>query len=397
MYFAGKYIIAYGLDLIFGDPEFLYHPVRAIGKLIKILEDRLYDLENKRFAGGILVFITLVVTFFISYIFSFFTLTEIYFLYTTLATKCLGDEGLKVYRILKLKDLEKAKKQLSYLVSRDTEEMDERQIIRSVIETISENTTDGVIAPMFFAIIGSFCTWHGVRLALPFAMTERQIIRSVIETISENTTDGVIAPMFFAIIGSFCTWHGVRLALPFAMTYKAINTIDSMIGYKNKKYRDFGTAGAKLDDLANFIPARLGGMIIVIGAFLLGYNYKEAFRIYKRDRLNHGSPNSGHSESCFAGALGLQFGGKTKYFGKVYDKPTIGDRKKDFTGLQFGGKTKYFGKVYDKPTIGDRKKDFTLEDILKARKLLYVSSFVGLVIFIVLSIIGNFLIKLGGL
>lgn len=322
MYFAGKYIIAYGLDLIFGDPEFLYHPVRAIGKLIKILEDRLYDLENKRFAGGILVFITLVVTFFISYIFSFFILTEIYFLYTTLATKCLGDEGLKVYKILKLKDLEKAKKQLSYLVSRDTEEMDERQIIRSVIETISE-----------------------------------------------NTTDGVIAPMFFAIIGSFCTWYGVRLALPFAMTYKAINTIDSMIGYKNKKYREFGTAGAKLDDLANFIPARLGGMIIVIGAFLLGYNYKEAFRIYKRDRLNHGSPNSGHSESCFAGALGLQFGGKTKYFGKVYDKPTI----------------------------GDRKKDFTLEDILKARKLLYVSSFVGLVIFIVLSIIGNFLIKLGGL
>lgn len=322
MYFAGKYIIAYGLDLIFGDPEFLYHPVRAIGKLIKILEDRLYDLENKKIAGGILVVITLVVTFLISYLFSFFTLTEVYFLYTTLATKCLGDEGLKVYRILKLKDVEKAKKQLSYLVSRDTDEMDERQIIRSVIETISE-----------------------------------------------NTVDGVIAPMFFAIIGGFCTWNGVSLALSFAMTYKAVNTIDSMIGYKNKKYKDFGTIGAKLDDLANFIPARLGGMIIVIGAFLLGYNYEEAFRIYKRDRFNHSSPNSGHSEACFAGALGLQFGGKTKYFGKVYGKPTI----------------------------GDRRKDFSVEDILKARKLLYVSSFVGIVIFMILSLIGNLLIKIGGL
>lgn len=314
MSFAVRYLIAYGMDLIFGDPEFLYHPVRAIGKLIKFLEDRLYDLENKRIAGGILVLITLVVTFMVSYFFAMFKITEIYFLYTTLATKCLGDEGLKVYKILKLKDIERAKKELSYLVSRDTGEMEEGQIIRSVIETIAE-----------------------------------------------NSVDGVLAPMFFAVIGSLCTWHGISLALPFAMTYKAINTIDSMIGYKNDRYMDFGTIGAKIDDMANFIPARLSGIFIVIGAYICKYNYRGAFKIYKRDRLNHGSPNSGHPEACFAGALGLQFGGKTKYFGKLYDKPTI----------------------------GDKKKDFSLRDILKARKLLYSTSFAGLVIFIILSKISD--------
>lgn len=311
MIFASRYFIAYVLDLILGDPEFFYHPVRVIGKLISFLEKKLYSFKNKKIFGGVLVILVLTVTFIISYILAISKIIEIFFLYTTLATKCLADEGKKIYEILKSNDIERAKKEVSYLVSRDTGKMNEQQVIRSVVETIAE-----------------------------------------------NSVDGVIAPMFFAIIGSFFTWNGVSLALPFAMTYKAINTMDSMLGYKNEKYIDFGMIGAKVDDMANFLPARIaGGVIIPIGAFILRMDYKSAWRIFLRDRLNHGSPNSGHGEAAFAGALGLQFGGKTSYFGKIYDKPTI----------------------------GDKKRDFILDDIKNARKLLYISSGIGLIIFLILS------------
>lgn len=311
MIFATRYFIAYVLDLILGDPEFFYHPVRVIGKLISFLEKKLYNFKNKKLTGGILVFLVLTITFGVSYILAISKITEIFFLYTTLATKCLANEGKKIYEILKSNDIERAKKEVSYLVSRDTGRMDEQQVIRSVVETTSE-----------------------------------------------NSVDGVIAPMFFAILGSFFTWNDVSLALPFAMTYKAINTMDSMLGYKNEKYIDFGMIGAKVDDVANFLPARIaGGVIIPIGAFILRMDYKNAWRIFLRDRLNHGSPNSGHGEAAFAGALGLQFGGKTSYFGKIYDKPTI----------------------------GDKKRDFILDDIKNARKLLYISSGIGLIVFLILS------------
>lgn len=308
MIFVYKYFAAYILDLIFGDPEKFPHPVRFIGKLISFLEKKLYNFNNKTFWGGVTAVITIGTTAVISYFLAGISqYIEIFFLYTTLAGKCLGDEGLRVYKILKAGDLEDAKKKLSYLVSRDTETMDNRQIIRSVLETFSENSVDGVISPMFFAFLGSF----------------------------------------FEI-------KGVSLALPFAMGYKAVNTLDSMLGYKNERYINFGTVSAKIDDAANFIPARIAGLILIpAAAFFTGFDYKNSLKIFLRDKHNHASPNSAHGESAFAGALGVQFGGKTKYFGKLYDKPTI----------------------------GDKLKEFDLEDIIKGRKLLYAASFTGMVFF----------------
>ena len=312
MIFIMRYSIAYIMDLILGDPHWFPHPVRFIGKLITLLEKLLYRFSCKKFTGGVLAILTLGIAFLISfYLAKLSYILEIFFLYTTLATKSLADEGFRVCKVLVEGDMEKAKKELAYLVSRDTNSMDVTQIVRSILETISE-----------------------------------------------NTVDGVIAPMFFAFVGSFFTIEGVSLALPFAMGYKAINTLDSMVGYKNDKYIDFGMLSAKIDDMANFIPARIaGGFIIPMGAFLLRMDYRSAWRIFFRDRLNHSSPNSGHSEAAFAGALGVQFGGRTSYFGKWHDKLTIGD------------KLKHFG----------------IPDVKRGIRLLYVSSWVGLATFIILS------------
>lgn len=312
--FSLKFFIAYILDLILGDPERFPHPVRIIGKLISLLEKKLYPYDKKIFFGGVTAITTIMITFLVSYlIVSVSEIFEIILLYTTLATKCLADEGIRVYKILKKGDIEEAKEKLAYLVSRDTETMKKKDIVRSVLETISENSIDGVIAPMFYAFVGSY-----------FSIKE------------------------------------ISLAIPFAMAYKSINTLDSMLGYKNEKYLRFGKISAKIDDLANFIPARLGGMIFIpLASALIGYNYKESLRIFLRDRKNHASPNSGHGESAFAGALGVQFGGKTKYFGTWYNKPTI----------------------------GEKTKEFTISDILKGKKLLYSTSFISFFIFFIISLV----------
>lgn len=285
MDFTIKIWIAYILDLIFGDPYWFPHPVRIIGKYIQILERIFYKFKLKKFFGGILALIVIFTTFIVSYFLSKYSnYMEIFFLYTTLATKSLGNEGIKVYRILKKGDLNLAKKELSYLVSRDTEEMNEEQVVRSVLETIAENSVDGIIAPLFYAFLGSF----------------------------------------FII-------KGVNLTLPFAMGYKAVNTLDSMLGYKNEKYINFGFFSAKIDDCFNFVPARIAGAILIpISSLLLGYGLKKSLKIFLRDRKNHSSPNSGHPEASFAGALGVQFGGKTKYFGKYFQKPTIGNKENNF-------------------------------------------------------------------
>ena len=309
-----KIWIAYVLDLIFGDPQNIIHPVQVIGKMISSGEKYLLgkrhesDRKYKFFAGMILNITVISVTYAVTYLIYkssensiIFTVAEIYLMYTIFSINSLAREGNRVYNILKEGNIERARKDLSYLVSRDTGTMDEKMIIRSTMETISENTVDGIVAPMLYMFLGG---------------------------------------------------------LPLSITYKAINTFDSMVGYKNEKYMDFGKFSAKLDDVANFIPARITGILIVIASMILGYDYKNSLKIFIRDRKNHSSPNSGHAEAGVAGALGVQFGGRVSYFGKEVDKPVI----------------------------GDKAKDFELEDIKKNIKIMYAASFLSLVVFSVISV-----------
>ena len=303
-----KIWITYVLDLIFGDPQNVVHPVQVIGKIISAGEKVLLRKKYKFLAGAVLNIFTVSITYTLMYLISksvkisvFFISIEIYLMYTIFSINSLAREGNRVYRILKEGDIEKARKDLSYLVSRDTEMMDEKMIIRSTMETISENTVDGIVAPMFYMFLGG---------------------------------------------------------MPLAMAYKAINTLDSMVGYKNEKYMEFGKFSAKVDDVANFIPARITGILIVLASMILGYDYKNSLKIFLRDRKNHSSPNSAHSEASVAGALGVQFGGKVSYFGKEIDKPTI----------------------------GDKTKEFELEDIRKNIRIMYVTSFLSLVMFSVISV-----------
>ena len=311
-----KIWIAYVLDLIFGDPQNVVHPVQVIGKIISAGEKVLLRKKYKFLAGAVLNIFTVSITYTLMYLISksvkisvFFMIIEIYLMYTIFSINSLAREGNRVYRILKEGDIEKARKDLSYLVSRDTETMDEKMIIRSTMETISENTVDGIVAPMFYMFLGG---------------------------------------------------------MPLAMAYKAINTLDSMVGYKNEKYMDFGKFSAKVDDVANFIPARITGILIVLASMILGYDYKNSLKIFLRDRKNHSSPNSAHSEASVAGALGVQFGGKVSYFGKEIDKPTI----------------------------GDKTKEFELEDIRKNIRIMYVTSFLSLVIFSLIFTGAYFFIKI---
>ena len=311
-----KIWIAYVLDLIFGDPQNVVHPVQVIGKIISAGEKVLLRKKYKFLAGAVLNIFTVSITYTLMYLISksvkisvFFMIIEIYLMYTIFSINSLAREGNRVYRILKEGDIEKARKDLSYLVSRDTEMMDEKMIIRSTMETISENTVDGIVAPMFYMFLGG---------------------------------------------------------MPLAMAYKAINTLDSMVGYKNEKYMDFGKFSAKVDDAVNFIPARITGILIVLASMILGYDYKNSLKIFIRDRKNHSSPNSAHSEASVAGALGVQFGGKVSYFGKEINKPTI----------------------------GDKIKDFELEDIRKNIRIMYVTSFLSLVIFSLIFTGAYFFIKI---
>ena len=311
-----KIWIAYVLDLIFGDPQNVIHPVQVIGKIISTGEKILLRKKYKFLAGAVLNIFTVSITYTLMYLISksvkisvFFMIIEIYLMYTIFSINSLAREGNRVYRILKEGDIEKARKDLSYLVSRDTEMMDEKMIIRSTMETISENTVDGIVAPMFYMFLGG---------------------------------------------------------MPLAMAYKAINTLDSMVGYKNEKYMDFGKFSAKVDDAVNFIPARITGILIVLASMILGYDYKNSLKIFIRDRKNHSSPNSAHSEASVAGALGVQFGGKVSYFGKEINKPTI----------------------------GDKIKDFELEDIRKNIRIMYVTSFLSLVIFSLIFTGAYFFIKI---
>jgi len=271
-------ISAYVLDLIFADPYSFPHPVKFIGNMIARLEKFFFATSINKLISGLISFLIVVVsTYFatfllinISYSLNSYLgiAVEILLTYTVLSAKCLEVEAVKVQRELRAKNLENSRKSLSYIVGRDTKELDFEQIVKAVIETVAENTVDGVISPIFYLCLGG---------------------------------------------------------VPLAMAFKAISTLDSMIGYRNEKYEEFGKVSARADDVANFIPARLSIIFFTISAFLLRLDYKNAFLICMRDRKNHLSPNCAYSESLTAGALGIQLGGSHYYGGRLVEKQKIGN------------------------------------------------------------------------
>lgn len=273
------------LDMIFGDPLKLPHPVVFMGKAISALEKLLRRVFPKTAKGEFWAgFVLAVLLPFSSFALSFGVLyllygispflglaAESFWCFQILAVKSLRDAALRVYKALLSGDIKKARVRLSYIVGRDTENLDETQIIKAAVETVSENTTDGAVSPLIYMFIGG---------------------------------------------------------APLAMAYKAINTMDSMIGYKNEKYLYFGKAAAILDDWSNFIPARLAGVLMVLSAPLFSLDAKSACKIFLRDRKNHASPNSAHTEAACAGALGIALSGDASYFGVLAKKPPIGDDKR---------------------------------------------------------------------
>ena len=275
-------IIGSILDFILGDPRELWHPVQGIGWVISRLEKILRRLfpagrRGERWAGAVLVVLTLLVSvgvpalllFFLSLVHPLLSfLLSCIFCWQLLAARSLRTESLKVEEALEKEGLEAGRRAVSMIVGRDTRDLTEEGVIKAAVETVAENTSDGVTAPLFYMI-----------LAGP--------------------------------LGGFA--------------YKAVNTMDSMVGYKNEKYRYFGTCAARLDDAANFIPARLSALFMTAAAFLAGYDGKNAWRILKRDRKKHKSPNAAHTEAVMAGALDVQLAGDAWYFGKLVRKPFIGD------------------------------------------------------------------------
>ncbi|GFI62576.1 cobalamin biosynthesis protein CobD [Clostridiales bacterium] len=306
------------LDFIFGDPNFRFHPIRLIGRLITFLEKIVRRLFPKNkwgeiLGGALLVIIVCATSFFLVYfilkavsgvsLYLGFILESL-FCWFFIAAKSLRTESMKVYNELK-NSLESARRAVSMIVGRDTQSLDEEGVIKAAVETVAENTSDGVIAPLFFMFIGG---------------------------------------------------------APLGCLYKAINTMDSMIGYKNETYIYFGKIAARLDDIVNFIPSRLSAVFMLFASFLLKLDWKNAIKIFKRDRLKHKSPNSAQTESVCAGALDIRLAGDAWYFGRLY--------KKDF--------------------IGDALNEIVPDHIILANRLMYVSSVLALIIFTGIIILGGF-------
>ncbi len=283
--------VGFLLDLLLGDPVYFWHPVRLMGNLISRLTERLRLTDGDRTMTGsaqrrqglILVLTVAAVSTLIPllvlkvlYFVGFWPglIVETLFCYQLLAAGSLRSESMKVYKAAAAGDEEGARKAVSMIVGRDTARLDMAGILRAAVETVAENTSDGVIAPL----------------------------------------------IFMAVFGA-----------PGAFFYKAVNTMDSMVGYKNEKYMDFGRAAAKLDDILNFIPSRLSGLLMVLSAALLGFDSKNAWKIYLRDRRAHASPNSAQTEAACAGALDLQLAGDAWYFGELHKKPFIGDANREIT------------------------------------------------------------------
>lgn len=309
------------LDLILGDPHSLPHPICLIGNLISYLERNLrktfgFSHKGLLVGGGVLVLLVTSICFLVPFALLHlaglfnpwlaFGLETVMF-YQIFATKCLRDESMKVYYALQKGDLDEARLMLSWIVGRDTKNLSEAEVTKGAVETIAENTADGIIAPMLYMFLGG---------------------------------------------------------APLAFLYKGINTMDSMIGYKNDKYLYFGRCAAKLDDVANFIPARLTGMVMIAAAYFLNLDAKSAWKIFWRDRYNHLSPNSAMTESVAAGALNIQLGGGHFYFGKWVHKDTIGD---DIRPVQ-------------------------AKDIIATNNLLYMTAILSLILFALIYLLRIFTI-----
>lgn len=311
-YHIFAFIAGFVLDLLIGDPHFIPHPVRLIGSLISFCDKRLncdagYNISEKKLnltkykRGMLLAFTVIFATFAISviiivaaYSINLYAgvIAEAVMTWQILATKCLRVEGMRVYDALRTDGIDAGRRAVSMIVGRDTSVLDAAGVTRAAVETIAENTSDGVIAPMLYTAIGG------------------------------------------PVLG---------------FVYKAVNTMDSMLGYKNDKYMYFGRFAAKLDDVVNFIPARISAYLMIAAAFIGGRQFdgKNAYRIFKRDRFNHASPNSAQTESVCAGALRVQLAGDAVYFGKLVKKKYIGD------GLR----------------------EIEYEDIKRANRLMYITAF----------------------
>ncbi|HHQ6612099.1 adenosylcobinamide-phosphate synthase CbiB [Morganella morganii] len=315
-----SWLIAFLLDWRLGDPEHWPHPIRWIGNAIRktegVIRRRCQSGAALRRGGAVLWIVIVGGTWAVSYgvlALAFYLetslgwLVTVWMTYTALATRCLQDAAMRVYDALKADDLAESREKLSWIVGRDTRELTPTQITRAVTETVAENTTDGVIAPLFFLLLGG---------------------------------------------------------APLAMAYKAVNTLDSMVGYKNEKYGDIGMFSARADDVANYIPARLSWLLFTFAAFVLKYRYRDAFRTGLRDHANHRSPNSGWSEATVAGALGVRLGGPNTYFGQLVDKPWIGDDTRDINA----------------------------DDILKTIRLMWVASSAALALFAVIHLLAQWIL-----
>lgn len=290
LYHMTAFLAGIILDWIIGDPMNFPHPIRWIGNLISGLTNKLLNpyLENGRDSqkekknGLLLVIVVVTVTLFVTavllllayYINPFLgVVIETVLTCYIMAAKSLFVESMKVQKALADEGIESARKAVSMIVGRDTQCLDEKGVTKAAVETVAENTSDGIIAPLIYTFVGG------------------------------------------PVLG---------------FTYKAINTMDSMVGYHSDKYENFGFYAAKLDDVVNFIPARLSAVFMIVAAALMGKNYsgREAARIFRRDRFNHKSPNSAQTESVCAGAMGIRLAGDASYFGKIVQKPYIGDDKR---------------------------------------------------------------------